>query len=113
MRIISNKNIYFSERKERQCPPFSHSEWIKFAIFALIVRPKKKKLQMSKHITEEQRYAISMMLQIPRVESITDERLESNCSIIEKIPPKGESFSDFIATFAMSVGFDTYFDLQH
>ena len=43
----------------------------------------------------------------------TDERLESNCSIIEKIPPKGESFSDFIATFAMSVGFDTYFDLQH
>ena len=39
--------------------------------------------------------------------------LESNCSIIEKIPPKGESFSDFIATFTMSVGFDTYFDLQH
>ena len=32
---------------------------------------------------------------------------------IEKIPPKGESFSDFIATFTMSVGFDTYFDLQH
>ena len=50
---------------------------------------------------------------IPRVESITDESLESNCSIIEIIPPKGESFSDFIATFAMSVGFDTYFDLQH
>ena len=50
---------------------------------------------------------------IPRVESITDESLESNCSIIVKIPPKGESFSDIIATFAMSVGFDTYFDLQH
>ena len=50
---------------------------------------------------------------IKTVESITDESLESNCSIIEKIPPKGESFSDFIATFAMSVGFDTYFDLQH
>lgn len=33
--------------------------------------------------------------------------------LIEKIPPKGESFSDFIATFTMSVGFDTYFDLQH
>ena len=32
--------------------------------------------------------------------------------IIEKIPPKGESFTDFIATFAMSVGFDTYFDLH-
>ena len=43
---------------------------------------------------------------------MTDERLESNCSIIEKIPPKGESFTDFIATFAMSVGFDTYFDLH-
>ena len=38
---------------------------------------------------------------------------ESNCSMIEKMPPKGVSFSDFIATFAMSVGFDTYFDLQH
>ena len=34
-------------------------------------------------------------------------------SIIENIPPKGVSFSDFIAFFAMSVGFDTYFDLQH
>ena len=33
---------------------------------------------------------------------MTDERLESNCSIIEKIPPKGESSSDFIAIFAMS-----------
>ena len=49
---------------------------------------------------------------MPRGKSITDERLESNCSIIEKIPPKGESFTDFIATFAMSVGFDTYFDLH-
>ena len=39
---------------------------------------------------------------IPRVESITDESLESNCSIIENIPPKGVGFSDFIATFAMS-----------
>ena len=38
----------------------------------------------------------------PRVESITDESLESNCSMIENIPPKGVSFSDFIATFAMS-----------
>ena len=31
----------------------------------------------------------------------------------KKNPPKGESFSDVIATFAMSVGFETYFDLQH
>ena len=50
---------------------------------------------------------------IPRVESITDESLDSNCSIIENIPPKGERFSDFIATFTKSVGFDTYFYLQH
>ena len=41
------------------------------------------------------------------------ESLESNCSIIEKIPPKVERFSDFIATFTMYVGFDTYFDSQH
>ena len=27
--------------------------------------------------------------------------MESNCSMIEKIPPKGVSFSDFICTFAM------------
>ena len=32
-------------------------------------------------------------------------------TIIENIPPKGEIFSDFIATFTMSVGFDTYFYL--
>ena len=40
-------------------------------------------------------------------------QFKPNCSIIEKIPPKGESFADFIAAFAMSVGFDTYFDVQH
>ena len=39
--------------------------------------------------------------------------LESNSSMIEKIPPEGESFSDFIATFTKSVGCDTYFDLQY
>lgn len=48
-----------------------------------------------------------------KVGSIVWDKRTANCSIIEKIPPKGESFSDFIATFAMSVGFDTYFDLQH
>ena len=32
---------------------------------------------------------------------------------LEKIPQKGESFSDFIATFIRYVGFDTNFDLQH
>jgi IS30 family transposase len=46
-------------------PPFRSAEWIKITIFAFFVRPKKSKLQMSKHITEKQRYAISMMLQIP------------------------------------------------
>ena len=35
------------------------------------------------------------------------------CSIIENIPQKDVSFSDFIVTFAMSIGFYTYFDLQH
>ena len=38
-----------------------------------------------------------------KAESITDESLESNCSIIENIPPKGVSFLDFIATFTVSV----------
>ena len=33
-------------------------------------------------------------------------------TLLKKNPTKGESFSDFIAIFAMSVGFDTYFDLQ-
>ena len=42
-----------------------------------------------------------------------NESLGSIYSIIENLPPKGVSFSDFIATFAMSVGFDTYFDLRH
>ena len=31
--------------------------------------------------------------------SIIGESMESNCSMIEKIPPKGVSFSDFICTF--------------
>ena len=38
----------------------------------------------------------------PRVESITEDNVESNCSMIENIPPKGVSFSDFICIFAMS-----------
>ena len=46
-------------------------------------------------------------------ESITDDNVESNCSIIENIPPKGVSFSDLICIFAMSiVGFSCLF-LQH
>ena len=32
--------------------------------------------------------------------------------LFENMHPKGVSFSDFIAIFAMSVGFCTYFDLQ-
>ena len=31
----------------------------------------------------------------------SDDNVESNCSIIANIPPKGVSFSDFICTFAM------------
>ena len=33
-----------------------------------------------------------------------DDNVESSCSMIGKIPPKGVSFSDFICTFAMSFG---------
>ena len=46
----------------------------------------------------------------PRVESITDDNVESNCSMIENIPPKGVSFSDLICIFAMpdEVLFDYY-----
>ena len=35
---------------------------------------------------------------------ITDDNVESNCSMIENIPPKGVSFSDFICIFAMPDG---------
>lgn len=47
----------------------------------------------------------------PSVESITDDNVESNCSMIENIPPKGVSFSDFICIFAMpdEVLFDYFF----
>ena len=46
----------------------------------------------------------------PRVESITDDNVESNCSMIENIPPKGVSFSDLICIFAISiVGFSCLF----
>ena len=46
----------------------------------------------------------------PRVESITEDNVESNCSMIEKIPPKGVSFSDLICIFAISiVGFSCLF----
>ena len=38
----------------------------------------------------------------PKVESMVWAKRASNCSIIEKIPPKGVSFSDFICIFAMS-----------
>ena len=46
----------------------------------------------------------------PKVESITEDNMKSNCSIIENIPPKGVSFSDFICIFVMpdEVLFDYY-----
>jgi IS30 family transposase len=62
---LGKENNYFF-REEREKISLLHSaEWIKLTIFAFFVRLKKSKLQMSKHITEEQRYAISMMLQLP------------------------------------------------
>ena len=39
----------------------------------------------------------------PRVDSITDDNVESNCSMIENNPPKGVSFSDLICIFAMTI----------
>ena len=46
----------------------------------------------------------------PRVKSITDDNVESNCSMIENIPLEGVSFSDLICIFAMSiVGFSCLF----
>ena len=41
------------------------------------------------------------------------DNVESNCSMIENIPPKGVSFSDFICTFAMSFRVLFAFYLQH
>ena len=38
---------------------------------------------------------------IKSVKAGIGESMESNCSMIEKNPPKGVSFSDFICTFAM------------
>ena len=38
----------------------------------------------------------------PKVESMVWAKRASNCSIIEKNPPKGVSYSDFICIFAMS-----------
>ena len=46
----------------------------------------------------------------PRVESITDDNVESNCSMIDNNPPKEVSLSDLICIFAMSiVGFSCFF----
>jgi len=42
-----------------------------------------------------------VLLRMPSVESITDDSLESSCSIIENIPPKGVSLADFMLIFAM------------
>ena len=48
-----------------------------------------------------------------RIESITDDNVESNCYMIENIPPKGVEFSDLICNFAKSiVGFSCLL-LQH
>ena len=49
----------------------------------------------------------------PRVESITEDNVESNCSMIENIPPKGVSFSDLICIFAMSYQSFACLFLQH
>ena len=46
----------------------------------------------------------------PSVESITEDNVELNYSMIENIPPKGVSFSDLICIFAIFiVGFSCLF----
>ena len=54
-----------------------------------------------------------VLLRMPSVESITDDSLESNCSIIENIPPKGVSFADFMLIFAMPLMNFICYILQH
>ena len=46
---------------------------------------------------------------MPKVASMIEDSLESNCSMIEKTPPKEVSLSDFLATFAMPVEFFMHF----
>ena len=65
LRTKHKEEIIFFQRGKRGKPSFAHSEWIKITILAFCVRPKKSKLQMSKHLTVEQRYSIYTMLQIP------------------------------------------------
>ena len=43
----------------------------------------------------------NLFCHIPLVESITEDNVESNCSMTRKNPPKGVSFSDLICIFAM------------
>ena len=51
-------------------------------------------------ITEDLTILITIQLATqPKVESIVWDKRASNCSIIENIPPKGVSFSDFICIF--------------
>lgn len=38
-----------------------------------------------------------------KINHITDDMAESDCSMIGKIPPKGVSFSDIICNFALSL----------
>ena len=51
---------------------------------------------------------------MPSVESITEDSLESNCSIIENIPPKRVSFADFMLIFAMPLmnSFAIFYDTK-
>ncbi len=44
---------------------------------------------------------------------LEDNSIESNCSMIENIPPKGVSFSDLICIFAMSYQSFACLFLQH
>ena len=50
------------------------------------------------------RVSVSVLLLLGAISALAQDvyYMESNCSMIEKIPPKGVSFSDLICIFAMS-----------
>lgn len=51
-------------------------------------------------VGKEETHALLHLQRSPNVESIVLDKRASKCSIIENIPPKGVSFSDFILIFA-------------
>ena len=77
------EDIFF-QRGKRDNTLLRSAEWIKITIFAFGVRPKKSKLQMSKHLTREQRYAIFAMMQKPYTQKDIAEAIGVSRSTISR-----------------------------